>query len=86
MGIRGIALAHRLDGSGEDIPSTKDPGILREEAENESSHEVVHVLAALLGSPLGIVLQQLDVKAVQAAGRLDVEGVLPDLFDRGDPG
>jgi hypothetical protein len=36
------------------------------------------------GVPLWVVLQQLDIEPVQAAGGLDVEGVLADLLDRGD--
>ena len=45
---------------------------------------MVHVVAALGLAPIGIVLQELDVEPIEAAGRPDVEGVLADLPDGGD--
>src|SRR5207248_11218095 len=36
--------------------------------------------------PVGVFFEQLNVQPVESARGLDVEGVLADLFDRGDPG
>ncbi len=55
--------------------AVEDVGILGEEAEDQPRHEMVHVVAALGGAPVRVVLQQLDVEPVQAAGGADVEGV-----------
>jgi hypothetical protein len=41
-------------------------------------------MAALGGAPVGVVLQQFNIKAVEAACGLDVKGTLADLFDSGD--
>ena len=40
---------------------------------NSAGHEVIHVMATLRGSSVGIVLQQFDIKPVQAAGGPDIE-------------
>src|SRR5208282_4778308 len=45
---------------------------------------MVHVVASFPGFPIGVVLPQFKVEAVQAAGRTDVEGVLSDLPYGGD--
>ena len=62
----------------------KDVGVLGKEAEDQPRHEVVHVVAALCRAPIGVVLQQLDIEPVQAAGGPDVEGAFADLLDGGD--
>ena len=41
-------------------------------------------MAARLGSPFGVVLQQFDIEPIQAAGRLDIKGAFADLLDGGD--
>ena len=41
-------------------------------------------MAAIRRAPIGIVLQQFYVQAVQAARRLDVEGAFSDLLDGAD--
>ena len=64
----------------------EDVRILGEEAEDQPGHEVVHLLAASGGVPCRVFLQQLDVEPVEPAGGLDVEGVFPNLPDRGDAG
>ena len=66
--------------------AVEDVGVLGEEAEDQPRHEVVHVGAALGRAPFGVVLQQLDIEPVQAAGGPDVEGAFADLLDGGDPG
>ena len=81
--VRRIPSAHLRNGVGEQA-GTEDAGILGEEAEDQPRQEVVHVVAAVGGTPCGIVLQQLDIEAVHAAGRSDVEGVLTDLLDGRD--
>ena len=45
---------------------------------------MVHFVLAFRGAPLGVVVQQLDIEAVQPPGRLDVEGALSDLIDGRD--
>jgi hypothetical protein len=47
---------------------------------------MIHVMPPFLRSPVGIIAEQFDVKPVQSARRLDVKGVLTDLFNRGDSG
>jgi len=86
VGIRGIAGAHLVDGGGEQAVATEDAGVFGKEAENQARHEVVHVVTAQFGAPVGVFAEQFHVEAVQAAGGADVEGVFPDLLDRGDSG
>ena len=64
--------------------AVENVGVLGEEAEDQPRHEMVHVVAALGGAPIGIVLQQLDIEPVQAAGGPDVERAFADLLDGGD--
>ena len=47
---------------------------------------MVQVLPAFVSIPVRIVFQQFDVQAIQPSGRLDVEGVFPNLSNRGDSG
>ncbi len=47
---------------------------------------MIHVVAAFGLAPFGVVLQQFDVQAIEAAGGPDVEGVFADLPDGGDAG
>jgi hypothetical protein len=86
MGVGAVPGAHLLDGGGEQGAAVEDVGIFGEEAEDQPRHEVVHVMAARLGAPFGVVLQQFDIEPVQAAGRPDVEGAFADLLDGGDAG
>ena len=86
MGVGRVLRAHLLDRVGEQAVAVEDVGVLGEEAEDQPRHEVVHVVAALGRAPFGVVLQQLDVEPVQAAGGPDVEGVFADLLDGGDAG
>src|ERR1039458_2250130 len=64
----------------------KDVRILGEKTEDQPGHEMVHFFPAVGSGPFRIVLEQFDVKAIQAAGGLDVESVFADLPDRGDAG
>ena len=75
MGVRRVPRAHLLDGGGEQALADEDVGVLGEEAEDQPRHEVVHVVAALGRAPVGVVLAAARRRAVQAAGRPDVEGV-----------
>ena len=86
VGVGRIPRAHLLDGGGEQAVAVEDVGVLGEEAEDQPRHEMVHVVAALGRAPFGVVLQQLDIEPVQAAGRPDVEGAFADLLDGGDAG
>ncbi|HMP82168.1 MAG TPA: hypothetical protein PKA41_05605 [Verrucomicrobiota bacterium] len=62
----------------------EDVRVFGEETENQPGHEVIHLLPPLVGIPIRVGPEQFDVKLVQSPGRLDVEGVFPDLPDRGD--
>jgi hypothetical protein len=82
--VGGVAGAHLLDRLAEQSFAQENVGVFGEEAEDQPGHEVVHVLPAVL--PLGVLAQQLDIEAVQAAGRLDIERAFADLLDGGDAG
>src|ERR1700733_4694083 len=65
--IGSVPFAHPLNGQGEKWASRipwEDTCVLREEAEDEPRHEVIHVGPALLLVPVWIVLAQLDVKFI----------------------
>ena len=85
-GVRAVPALHAFDRAGEEVCAGEDVGVFREEAEDEPSHEVVHMVPAVDGAPVGVLLQQFDVEPVQASGRLDVEGAFADLFDGRDAG
>ena len=82
--VRPIAVGHLVDGGGEQVVADEDVCVFSEEAEDQSRHEMVHVMAFLGAAPIGVVLDQFDVKPVEAAGRADVKGAFADLFDGGD--
>ena len=86
MGVGRVPRAHLLDRGREQTVSVEDVGVLGEETEDQPRHEMVHVVAALGGSPFGVVFQKLDIEPVQAACRPDVERAFADLLDGGDPG
>src|SRR6185437_9825109 len=73
VSIGGIFGAHARDGVGEQADAVEDVGALGEEAEYQPRHEVVHVVAARGGAPIGVVLQKLDIEPVHAARGADVE-------------
>ena len=84
--VRGIPRAHLLDRGGEQAVAVEDAGVLGEEAEDQPGEEMVEVLPAGRRVPVRVLLEQLDVELVEAAGGPDVEGVFADLLDRGDAG
>lgn len=86
MRITAIAIRHLLDGVGEQARAIEDVGIFGKETKHQSRHKVVHVCAAFILGPLGILIQQLDVELVQPRGSAHVSGVVPDLLDRRDTG
>ena len=45
-------------------------GVFCKEAENQPRHEVVHIVAAFSSAPFGIILEQLNIEAVQTTCRL----------------
>ena len=69
MRVTAVRLAPLLDGAGEEAAAVEDVGVLREEAEDEPRHEVIHIVAAGFGPPFRVLAQQLDVDLVEAAGR-----------------
>ena len=56
MGVGRVALAHLFDGPGEQTHAVEDVGILGEKAEDETGHEVIHVVPPRLGGPLRVFL------------------------------
>ena len=85
VSVRAVAFAHPSDRVCEQVGSPEDVGVFGEEAEDEPRHEVVHLVLAACGAPLGVVLEQRDVESVQPSGRLDVDRALADLLDGRDP-
>jgi len=81
MSVRGISLAHLLDGGSEEAFAVEDVGVFGKETEDQPSHEVVHFLTSSFRVPVGILPKQLDIKLVQPAGRPDVKGALANLAD-----
>ncbi len=86
MSIRRVAGTHLIDGGREEAGAAKDVRIFGEETEDEPGHEVVHVMAAIRGGPILVILEQLDVEAVEPAGGFDVKRVLADLPDGSNAG
>ena len=86
MRVRPVAVRHLVDGGGEQVVADEDVGVFGEEAEDQPRHEVVHVVAFVRAAPVGVVLDQLDIEPVEAAGRADVKGAFADLLDGGDAG
>ncbi len=84
--VAAIAFAELLYGVGEQGAAQENVCVFREEAEDEPRHEVVHVMPAGIGAPLGVLLQQLDIELVQATGRPHINGVVLDLADSRDAG
>ena len=85
MRVRRILGAHCLDRGGERAGSVENVSVLRKKAEDQPGHEVIHVMATLRGSPVGIVLQQFDIQPVQPTGCADIERAFADLLDGRDP-
>lgn len=86
MRVRRISFAHLLHGGSEQAIVWEDIGIFREEAENQSSKEVVEVFPPGGGVPIPVDLEEFNVKSVEPAGGLDVKCALTNLLDRGDAG
>lgn len=84
VGIRCIRCAHAGDGFGEAAFADEDVGVFGKEAEDEPRHELIHIAAAFGFAPVGVVFEKLDVEAIQADGRPDIDGVLADLANRAD--
>ena len=82
--VGAFPVAEPLDRGGEEALSVEDVGILREEAEDQPRHEMVHVGPAFRRGPVGVLFQQLDIELVELAGGADVKAVLADLLDGGD--
>ena len=73
------AVAHLADRFCEQPVADENVGVFRKETEDQPRHEMVHVMPACLGSPIRVVLQQLDIELVEPSGRLDVDRVVLDL-------
>lgn len=85
MGVRGIPRTHLIDGGGEQISAVQNVCVLCKEQEDQACHKMVHFMAAIGGAPFGVVLQQLNIKPIEATSGLDVKGALTDLLDGADP-
>ena len=84
MRVRRIPLTHLVGRRSEQAGAVEDVGILREKAEDQPRHKMVHIRSALGGRPFGIVLQQLDIELVEPPRRSNVERAFSDLPDGGD--
>ena len=86
MGVGRIPRAHLLD------RAVKRPSPLKMSVSSAKKQKISRAMKWFMscrragGSPFGVVLQQLDVEPVQAAGGPDVEGVFADLLDGRDAG
>ncbi|MEE4539800.1 MAG: hypothetical protein V2J51_15080, partial [Erythrobacter sp.] len=81
MSVGAVSLAEPLNGTRKKTLLPENVGILREEAEDQPRHEVVHIGPAFRRGPVGVLFQQLDIELVELAGGADVEAVLADLLD-----
>ena len=64
MSVTRITVTHLLDCVGEQIRTGKNTRILCEKAEDQSRHEVIHVLSAFACRPIRVVREELNVKTV----------------------
>lgn len=86
MDVGTVALGHLVYDAREHRGSGEDVRVFCKEAEDQSSHEVVHVRPARGGGPIRILTQKLDVQLVETAGGPNVDRIVLDLPDRGDSG
>ena len=56
VGVVGPAVAHLLNGFGEEPVTIENVGILGKEAEDQPSHELVHVMPAFCCCPILVML------------------------------
>lgn len=84
MGVAAVALAHLLHGLGEQAIAVEDASIFSEKTEDQSRHEVIHVMATLGSSPIRVLAQQFHIELVQPPCGANVDGVVLDLLDGGD--
>lgn len=54
----------------------EDPNVLREHAEDQPGHQLVHVVAPVLGGPVRVLPDQVVVELGELSGHLDVDRVL----------
>ncbi len=85
-GVGAVGVGHLPDRGREEVVAHEDAGVLGEEAEDQPGHETVEIAALGLRVPVGVVLEELHVEAVEASGGLDVDGVVLDLGHRRDAG
>ena len=78
--IRPITVGHILDGNGEEVIAFEDVRVFGEEQEDQTRHEVVHLLTAFGGSPLRIIGPQGDIEFVQPQSSPNVELRLAELL------
>ena len=84
VGVAAIDCTHLFKCSAEEVVAEEDVGVFGEEAEDEARHEVVHVVAAVGACPVGVVLEECGVEAVEFCGGADVEGAVADGLDGAD--
>jgi len=81
MCVGRVFRAHLRDGVSEQSLPKKDVCILGEKAKDEARHKVIHIVATRGRTPLGIVLEQLYIQPVEAAGGSNVKSVFSNLLD-----
>ncbi|MNF97515.1 hypothetical protein D3C84_803460 [compost metagenome] len=86
MGVGAVAFAVLLNRFGKQAIAIKDVSVFCKKTEHQPRHKVVHVGATFVLGPVRVLVQQLDVQLVQAAGGAHVDGVVLDLLDGGDAG
>ena len=84
MRVAAVALAHLLHGLGKQAVSAENPRVFGKKAEDELSHEVVHVSAAVFTSPIRVLAQQLQVQLVQATRGAHIDRVVLDFLNGGN--
>lgn len=85
VGVGAVTIRHPIHCCGEHIATVEDVGVFGKEAKDQPRHEVVHVMAAVGSAPVRVVLDQLDIEPVEAAGCADVKSAFADLFDGANP-
>src|SRR5690606_18802786 len=73
--------AHVCDGTGKQSAAGENIGIFCKEAEDQTCHKVVHLMALLFGAPARVVRQKFHIQPVQAAGCTNITRAVPQLLD-----
>ena len=86
VGIAAINCTHLFESVGKGVVAEEYVGAFGEKTEDEARHEVVHIVAAVGACPVGVVLKECGVEAVEFCGGADVKGAVADGLDGADAG